>query len=100
MKKFKNLKIWQEGIRVVLDVYKLTASFPNEEKFGLISQMRRCSISIPSNIAEGYGRNSDAELNRFLNIARGSSFSRVIEMEVIMADINIKIMDITPGTNM
>jgi four helix bundle protein len=65
MKKFKNLKIWQEGINVVLNVYKITSLFPDEEKFGLISQMRRCSVSIPSNIAEGYGRNSDAEMNRF-----------------------------------
>lgn len=83
MKKFKNLKIWQEGMKVVLDVYKLTQKLPDEEKLGLISQMRRCSVSIPSNIAEGYGRNSDAELNRFLNIARGSSYE--LETQLIIS---------------
>ena len=83
MKKFKNLKIWQEGIQIVTDVYKLTQKLPDEEKFGLISQMRRCAVSIPSNIAEGYGRNSDAELNRFLNIARGSSFE--LETQLIIS---------------
>jgi len=74
MKKFKNLKIWQEGIEIVTSIYKLTSTFPDEEKFGLISQMRRSAVSIPSNIAEGYGRNSDSELSRFLNISRGSSY--------------------------
>ena len=83
MKKFKNLKIWQEGIKVVLSVYKITSQFPDEEKFGLTSQIRRCSISISSNIAEGYGRNSDAEMNRFLNIARGSSYE--LETQLIIS---------------
>ena len=73
MKKFENLKIWRVGINIVTNVYKLTSEFPEEEKFGLVSQIRRCSVSIPSNIAEGYGRNSDAELSRFLNISRGSA---------------------------
>jgi len=83
MKKIKNLKIWQEGIKIVLDIYKLTKKFLVEEKFGLISQMRRCAVSVPSNIAEGYGRNSDAELNRFLNIARGSSYE--LETQLIIS---------------
>lgn len=83
MKKFKNLKIWKEGIDIVTKVYKLTAGFPEEEKFGLVSQLRRCSVSIPSNIAEGYGRNSDAELHRFLNIARGSSYE--LETQLIIS---------------
>jgi len=84
MKKFKNLNIWKEGIDLVANVYKLTAHFPEEEKFGLISQMRRCAVSIPSNIAEGYGRNSDSELNRFLNISRGSSYE--LETQLIICD--------------
>ncbi len=84
MKKFKNLKIWNEGLNIVLDTYKLIIDFPEEEKFGLVSQMRRCSVSIPSNIAEGYGRNSDAEMNRFLNIARGSTFE--LETQLIICN--------------
>jgi four helix bundle protein len=83
MKKFKNPKVWREGMKVVVEVYNLTKSFPEEEKFGLVSQMRRCAVSIPSNIAEGYGRNSDAEFNRFLNIARGSSYE--IETQLIIS---------------
>lgn len=84
MKKFKNLKIWQEGIEIVTNVYQLTSEFPEEEKFGLISQMRRCAVSIPSNIAEGYGRNSDSELNRVLNISRGSSYE--LETQLILSE--------------
>lgn len=84
MKKFKNLNIWKEGIDIVTNVYKLTAHFPEEEKLGLVSQMRRCALSIPSNIAEDYGRNSDSELNRFLNISRGSSYE--LETQFIISN--------------
>ena len=83
MKKFKNLKIWQEGIEIVTNVYQLTSEFPEEEKFGLVSQIRRSAVSIPSNIAEGYGRDSDSELNRFLNISRGSSYE--LETQLIIS---------------
>ncbi len=83
MKKFKNLEIWEEGINIVSSIYRLTSIFPEEEKFGLVSQLRRCSVSIPSNIAEGYGRNSDAEMSRFLNIARGSSYE--LETQLIIS---------------
>ena len=83
MKKFKNLKIWKEGINIVSNIYKLTSEFPDEEKFGLVSQLRRCSVSIPSNIAEGYGRNSDADFSRFLNISRGSSYE--LETQLIIS---------------
>lgn len=84
MKKFKNLKIWQEGILIVKTIYNITSHFPDNEKFGLISQMRRCSVSIPSNIAEGYGRNSDKEMTRFLNIAKGSSYE--LETQLIISN--------------
>lgn len=83
MKKFKNLKIWQEGIKIVVEVYNLTKQLPDDEKYGLVSQIRRCSVSIPSNIAEGYGRNSDAEMNLFLNISRGSSYE--LETQLIIS---------------
>jgi four helix bundle protein len=66
------LKIWQLGMEVVIDVYRLTESFPKEERFGLSSQMRRCAVSIPSNIAEGAARNTDKEFINFLHIAQGS----------------------------
>lgn len=66
----------------VTKLYKSTQSFPKEEMFGLTSQIRRCSVSIPSNIAEGYGRNSDAELARFMNIAMGSLFELQTQLEI------------------
>ena len=82
MMKFKDLKIWKNGIQIVINIYEITSKFPEDEKYGLISQMRRSSISIPSNIAEGYGRNSDSELNRFLNIARGSSYELETQLTI------------------
>ena len=74
MRNFRNLEIWTRGIELVKEIYKLTSKFPSNEKFGLISQMQRASVSIPSNIAEGCSRNSDVEFKRFLEIAIGSSF--------------------------
>ena len=69
----KDLIVWKKGIELVKNIYRITDSFPKSEQFGLTSQMRRCAISIPSNIAEGCGRNSDKELINFLYIALGSS---------------------------
>jgi len=83
MKKFKNLNMWKKGIELVKSTYLITKDFPDEEKYGLTSQIRRSAISIPSNIAEGYGRNSDKEFNHFLNIARGSSYE--LETQIIIA---------------
>jgi four helix bundle protein len=73
MNQFKDLKIWQEAINIAVDVYKLTKLFPIDEKFGLVSQMNRCSISVSSNIAEGAGRNNPKEFRQFLGIAQGSA---------------------------
>jgi four helix bundle protein len=72
MNRFKNLKVWQEAIELAVDAYKITATFPKEEKFGLISQIQRASVSVSSNIAEGAGRNNKGEFNQFLGIAQGS----------------------------
>ena len=73
MQNFKNLIVWQKAHHLVLEVYTQTASFPQHEQYGLTSQMRRCSNSIPSNIAEGCGRNSSAQFYHFLEIAMGSA---------------------------
>jgi four helix bundle protein len=70
---FKDLLAWQRAMQMVLAVYKLTAQFPVAERFGLSGQMRRAAISVPSNIAEGYGRVTTGEFKQFLGHARGSS---------------------------
>lgn len=69
----KKLNVWNNSMDLVTIIYQITNSFPKEEKFGLTSQIRRAAISIPTNIAEGCGRNSDAQLINFLNISRGSA---------------------------
>ena len=69
---FRDLKIWQEGYRLALEVYEITRSFPRDELFGLTNQIRRASVSIPSNIAEGTGRWGVKDKIQFLMIARGS----------------------------
>ncbi|MFB9841911.1 four helix bundle protein [Mucilaginibacter ginsenosidivorans] len=74
MNNLKELKIWSKAIDLTVDVYKATSSFPSDERFGLISQSRRSAVSIPSNIAEGAGRNSKKEFANFLGIANGSSY--------------------------
>lgn len=73
MKDFRNLKVWECAHHVALEVYKATSKFPREEVYGLTAQLRRASVSIPSNIAEGCGRNSDADFARLLQIAMGSA---------------------------
>lgn len=72
VKSYKELLIWQKGIKIVVLIYKLTKDFPKEEIYALTSQLKRASISIPSNIAEGFGRQTDKSFNHFLNISRGS----------------------------
>jgi len=72
MHNYKELNVWKRSIKLAVHVYKLSQKFPIEEKFGLISQIRRCAVSIPSNIAEGAGRRTDGEFANFLGIAHGS----------------------------
>ncbi|PMC25381.1 four helix bundle protein [Hoylesella buccalis] len=69
---FRDLSVWQKSMNLTRRVYELTASYPQEERFGLVSQMRRCAVSIPSNISEGYGRETNNEHIRFLYISLGS----------------------------
>jgi four helix bundle protein len=73
MQDFRNLKVWQKGHALTLAVYRATARFPKEELFGLTSQMRRSAASIPTNLAEGCGRGTDADFGRFLQISMGSA---------------------------
>lgn len=81
-KPHKKLKVWQLAMEIVVDVYKLTESFPSEEKFGLTSQMRRCAVSIASNIAEGAARNTHKEFTNFLHIAQGSLAELDTQLEI------------------
>src|SRR6476661_1308125 len=69
---YKDLLIWQKGIKLVFLVYELTKNFPQDEVYALTSQIKRASVSVPSNIAEGFGRRTDKSFNHFLNISRGS----------------------------
>ncbi|MFA5076629.1 MAG: four helix bundle protein [Patescibacteria group bacterium] len=82
-KSYRDLIIWQKGLELVLALYELTKSFPKEELFGLTTQLRRAAVSIPSNIAEGYGRRSNGDFRRFLLIARGSLFE--LETQLLIA---------------
>jgi len=72
MKTFKDLKVWQKSHELTLEVYKATKSYPNEEKFGLVSQLRRATSSIPTNLAEGFKRRSKKDFAHFVNVAEGS----------------------------
>ena len=80
MKDFRDLKVWEKAHALALHVYDLTARFPTEERYGLTSQMRRCAMSVPSNIAEGCARGSDADFARFLQIAMGSASEREYQL--------------------
>ena len=81
---FKDLKIWQEAMKVVKTTYLLTAQLPLDERFGLISQINRSAVSIPSNIAEGSGRTTDKDFLNFINISLSSSFE--LETQLILAN--------------
>ena len=82
MGNFRNLLIWQKSMVLVTSIYDVTRTFPKDEVYGLTSQIRRCSVSIPSNIAEGYGRGGDIELKRFFSITLGSLFELQTQIEI------------------
>ena len=84
MRDHKELEVWKEGIGLVTDIYRETASFPKEEVYGLSNQMRRAAVSIPSNIAEGAGRQTVKEFIQFLYVAAGSLSE--LETQVIIAE--------------
>jgi len=83
MRTHKDLDVWKKSIDMVTTIYKLTSHFPKEELYGLTNQMRRAAVSVPSNIAEGAGRNSSKELLMFLSYAKGSLSE--LETQLIIA---------------
>ena len=83
MHNYKELQIWQRSRELVKDIYHLTEVFPDTERFGLVTQMRRSSVSIPSNIAEESGKSSNKDFIRFLEMARSSAFE--LETQLILA---------------
>ena len=83
MRDFRELKVWEKAHGLVLDVYRHSREFPSEERYGLTSHLRKSAVSIPSNIAEGCGRNSEKELSRFLSYAAGSASET--EYQVLLA---------------
>lgn len=92
MRDFKELEVWERSHQMALDIFKMTEQFPKHEQFGLTSQMRRSSQSIPTNIAEGCARDSQKELIRFCSIAMGSASE--LEYQLLLA----KALKIVPGS--
>lgn len=83
MHNYRELDVWKKSRILVKEVYKMTSKFPKEEQFGLRSQMRRCAVSIPSNIAEGAGRTTDKDFANFLSISLGSSYE--LETQLLLS---------------
>jgi four helix bundle protein len=97
VKSYRDLEVWQKGIVLTKNVYQATGEFPAEEKFGLVSQMRRAAVSIPSNIAEGHARSSTADFQRFIMIAMGS----VAELETqIIISVDLGLFSPTVSSNL
>lgn len=74
MNNFKELKVWQKTIQLIVEIYKITNSFPKHETYGIVSQIQRAAVSISSNISEGCGKTSEKDFNRFLEMALGSAY--------------------------
>jgi len=83
MRNFKDLKVWQKGFQIAVNSFRITETFPKQEKFGLALQITRAGVSVPSNIAEGSSRSSDKDYNRFVEISLGSSFE--LETQLLIA---------------
>ncbi len=87
---YRKLRAWQKAHELALDVYRSRTAFPNEEKFGLTSQIRRASVSVPSNLAEGCGRSGHREVAHFIEIAIGST--NELEYQLLLAD-DLRMLD-------
>ncbi|MEX2218322.1 MAG: four helix bundle protein [Phycisphaerales bacterium] len=102
-KTFRNLAAWQRGMELAREVYRETAVMPDSERFGLTSQMRRAAVSVPSNIAEGYGRGTRTEFGRFLRIARASLFELWTQLELAttmnMIEPHVSVYDLVAETD-
>lgn len=100
MHKVDDLKVWKKSMELAKEVYQVASELPVDEKFGLISQIRRCAVSIPSNISEGTGRNSQKEFAHFLSIANGSAYELqtqlllIIELKLISKEKINLVLDI------
>ncbi|MEN8126262.1 MAG: four helix bundle protein [Planctomycetota bacterium] len=81
---YRDLLVWQKSMTFVTEVYAITSKYPVSEQYGLTSQTRRSAVSIPSNIAEGYGRNSTSDYVRFLRVSRGSLYELQTQLEIAM----------------
>ena len=84
MESYKDLVVWQKAMLLVKEIYTIVKLLPREEQYALSDQMRRAAVSIPSNIAEGYGRNSTNDYIRFLNIARGSKYELETQLHICL----------------
>lgn len=84
MKTFRDLLIWQKSMTLVTNCYSASSIFPKEEQFGLTSQIRRCSVSIPSNISEGFGRGTNKDYHRFLIMSLGSLYEFQTQIEIAL----------------
>ncbi|TZF81042.1 four helix bundle protein [Pedobacter sp. BS3] len=84
MHNIKELKVWSKAIDLAIRIYEISAQFPSDERFGLTSQVRRCAVSISSNISEGAGRNTKGEFIQFLGIANGSSYE--LQTQIVIAE--------------
>lgn len=82
MQGYRDLRAWQQAMELVTEIYRNTRTFPKEELYGLVSQLRRAAVSVPSNIAEGHGRNSKGEFRQFIGQARGSLSEVETQLEI------------------
>jgi len=95
MHNFRELNVWIKAMKVVEDTYAISKELPNSERFTFISQITRCALSIPSNIAEGAGRNTDKDFSRFLNISVGSAYELETQLILIERIFNVETKELT-----
>ncbi|HOC02871.1 MAG TPA: four helix bundle protein [bacterium] len=96
LEKFEDLKVWQKAHRLVLEIYKITKELPQEERFALVSQVRRASVSIPANIAEGFKKRGKKDKSNFYNIAQGSleelKYYLILSKDLGYVEDNVKLI--------